>query len=65
MNRDERAELRRLLRDLGDFLTQYAWTDQHDESYALYQRIGEAQERLSRDDAAQGDARPSVDNPLH
>lgn len=52
-----RAALDRLLADLAEFLTRYAWTEQHDESHDLYERIGKAREHLSREVAAQGAAR--------
>lgn len=54
-----RAALDRLLKDCGEFLTRYAWTDYHDDAVPLYDRITEAREYIARVEAApsQGAAR--------
>lgn len=51
------AALDQLLADLGEFLTRYAWTAQHDESHDLYERIGKAREYLATDRPSQGQTR--------
>lgn len=53
-----RAALDRLLADVGDFLARYAWTEHHDDSLALYERIKKARELLSQmEQLAQGAVR--------
>jgi hypothetical protein len=64
VNRDSvvRGAHDRLLADLAEFLARYAWTAQHDESLALYERIKTAREYIAVEDAqatAQGKGRPA------
>ena len=52
------AALDRLLADCAEFLSRYAWTEQHDESHDLYERILKAREYLGQSkQTAQGAAR--------
>lgn len=54
-----REALDRLLEDCGEFLARYAWTEHHDESLALYDRIKTARDYIERANATptQGRAR--------
>lgn len=43
-----RAALDRLLADLAEFMARYAWTNQHDDALALYERLKTARALLER-----------------
>lgn len=54
---DERPEVERLLLEVGEFLTRYAWSPQHDEARDLYDRVEAMAELIARRRLGQGATR--------